>query len=347
MRKSQLIIILVIGLLFLSACNAEPQQDSGKLSVVATTNIIGDVVANIGGEAIELTVLIGIGQNPHSFEPTPQDLAAIETANLVFVNGLDLEEVLVDAIDETATGTVIAVSDGIEFLAFGEAEHDDHDDHDEADHDDHDEAEHDNHDEAEHDDHDEAEHDDHDGHDHANDPHFWMDPNNVIAWAENIAEALIDADPANADAYQANADAYIVGLQAVDAYIREQTSKIHEHDRKIVTDHQTLGYFAEEYGYEIVGAVIPGTTDSGGASAGEVAELAELMQAEEVKTIFIGESAGQGMQDLAQALADEIGGEVQIISILTGSLAPEGQEGDTYLGFLRYNIDKIVAGLSD
>ena len=90
--------------------------------MVATTSIIGDVVANIGGDAVDLTVLIGIGQNPHSFEPTPRDLAAVETADLIFVNGLDLEEVLMDAIYKTARGTIVTVSDGIEPLPFGEDE---------------------------------------------------------------------------------------------------------------------------------------------------------------------------------------------------------------------------------
>lgn len=318
MKKNPLLILLfLLGLIGLSACGANPTQDSDKLSVLATTSIIGDVTANIAGDAVDLTVLIGIGQNPHSFEPAPRDLAAVETADLLLINGLDLEEVLIDAIYKTADGMIVTVSDGIEPLPFGEDDHAGEDDLG-----------------------DEEEH-------ATGDPHFWVDPNNVIIWVENITRTLSDADPANAAVYQANAEAYLSELQELDAYIHQQTARIPEADRKIVTDHHSLGYFAEEYGYRIVGAVIPGTTDTGGASAGEVAELARLMQAEDVRVIFIGDTAGQGMQDLAQALADEIDGDVKIITLLTGSLAPQGQPGDTYLEYIRYNIDQIVSGLTD
>ncbi|MBN2043575.1 MAG: zinc ABC transporter substrate-binding protein [Anaerolineales bacterium] len=320
MRKFWYIIfLLVIGLILLAACGAEPQQDNSKLAVVATTSIIGDVVANIGGDMIELTVIVGIGQNPHSFEPTPKDLAAIETADVVFINGLDLEEMLVEAIDDIATGVVASVSIGIDPLPFGDDQY--------ADHRDDEQEEEDNH--------------------TAGDPHFWVDPNNVIVWVENIARVLSEADPVNAVGFNENAAAYSVELNALDAYIRQQTAQIPEEERKIVTDHHSLGYFAEEYGYQIIGAVIPSTSDTGGASAGEVAELAGLMKAEDVRAIFIGETAGQGMQNLAEALAEEVGGAVQIITLLTGSLAEAGEPGDTYLGYLRYNTDQIVAGLAN
>ncbi|MFN2146306.1 MAG: metal ABC transporter substrate-binding protein [Anaerolineales bacterium] len=314
MKKfTPIILWLLLGAFILTACGANPAQDSGsgKLNVVATTSIIGDVVANISGDAVDLTVLIGIGQNPHSFEPTPRDLAAVETADVIFVNGLDLEEVLMSAIEKTATGTVITVSNGINPLPFGEDGHAD------------------------------------EGNHATGDPHFWVDPNNVIIWAENIAQALSDADPANAAAYQTNAESYIGELHDLDTYIRQQTATIPEADRKIVTDHNSMGYFAEEYGYRIVGAVIPSISDTGGASAGEVASLANLMIAENVRVIFIGDTASQGMQALAQALADEIGGEVKIVTLLSGSLAPQGQPGDTYLDYLRYNTDQIVAGLGN
>ena len=329
-KKLYLFSILLIGLITLTACGGntavEINDHQGeialpeisavglhagqKLAVVATTSIIGDVVANIGGEMIDLTVLIAIGQNPHSFEPTPRDLAAVEDADLLFVNGLDLEEVLMEAIYNTASGVVVPVSAGIELLAL------------DGDHADEEEAH------------------------TAGDPHFWVDPNNVIVWAENIAKVLRTADPANENIYRENAESYIAELQDLDRYIREQTALIPEADRKIVTDHHSLGYFADEYGYQIVGAVIPSTTDSGGASAGEVAALAELMADQDVRVIFIGDTAGQGMQNLAESLAKEIGGEVRIITLLSGSLAPQGKPGDTTLGYLRYNTDQIVSGLT-
>ena len=286
-----------------------------KLAVTATTNIIGDVTANIGGDAIELNVLIEIGQDPHSFEPTPQDLAAIEDADLILVNGLDLEEVLVDAIGNVSEGPVVPVSAGIEVLEPAD-EDDDHEDEGEEDH------------------------------AHATDPHVWVDPNNVMVWVENIAWALSQADPANAASYQANAAAYLDELRALDEYIRQQAARIPEGQRKLVTDHGLYSYFADEYGFEIIGTVIPSFTSTAGASAGDVARLVGVIEAEGVPAVFIGATANQGTRRLAEALADEVGEQVRVLPLLSGSLAPSGEPGDTYIGYMRYNIDQIVLGLA-
>jgi len=293
--------------------SAVPLAGGEKLNVAATTNIIGDVVANVGGEAIDLTVLIEIGQDPHSFEPTPQDLAAIEDADLVFVNGLDLEEVLVDAIENVASGAVAPVSAGIEPLDKAEEG---------------------------------GEHAEEEDHNHAADPHFWVDPNNVIVWVENIARALSDADPANQAVYQRNAENYLDDLRALDDYIRAQVSRVPEGQRKLVTDHGLYGYFAEEYGFEIIGTVIPSFTSTAGASAGDVARLVGLVKETGVPAVFVGATASQGTRSLAEALAEEVGSEVRVLPLLSGSLAPAGEPGDTYLGYMRYNIDQIISGLA-
>lgn len=316
MRRN-LLLILILTLALLASCSPLTSEDSGKLTVVVTTNIIGDVVSNIGGDSINLTTLIGTGQDPHSFEPTPRDLAAIEDADLVFINGLDLEEILVHAIENTATGKVITVSAGI-----GPLEEEDHHENEGA--------------------------EDEDDHGHAaGDPHFWVDPNNVMIWVENITNALSAADPANDAIYAANSTAYLEELHSLDTYIREQTDAIPAENRKLVTDHGLYGYFAEEYGYQIVGAVLPTFTTTAGASAGDVAELAELISAKNVTAVFIGTTASQGTQNLADALSEELSGQIQVLPLLSGSLAPEGQPGDTYLGYMRYNIDQIVLGLAD
>jgi ABC-type Zn uptake system ZnuABC Zn-binding protein ZnuA len=291
--------------------------DAGEqLRVVATTNIIGDVVANVGGDAIDLTVLMDIGQNPHSYEPTPRALAAIEDAHIVFVNGLDLEEVLMESIRNTAvTGVIVPVSAGIETLELMDDAHAVGEEHE---------------------------------HDHSGgDPHFWLDPNNVIVWVENIEHVLAEADPANREIYESNAEAYIAELEALDSYIREQVALIPEANRKLVTDHGLFSYFADEYGLEIVGAVIPSFSTTAGASAGDVANLVELIQEEQVPAIFIGTTAGQGIQNLAEAISDELGSEIKVLPLLTGSLAPEGEPGDTYLGYMRFNIDQMVSGLAE
>jgi ABC-type Zn uptake system ZnuABC Zn-binding protein ZnuA len=279
-----------------------------KLRVVATTNILGDVVANVGGDAIDLTVLIGLGQDPHTYQAVAGDLAAIEDAHVVFVVGLNLEESLIDTIDNTASGPVVPVSAGIELIAFAG------------------------------------------GHEHeaaAYDPHFWMDPNNVIVWAENIADVLSAADPANADAYAANAAAYIDELETLDAYIRQEVARIPEANRKLVTDHLAFGYFADEYGFEMIGTVVPGATTTAEPSAGDMADLVEQIKAEGVKAIFVGTSSSERLEQLARLIAEEAGTEVEVLALYTGSLDEPGTPGATYLGMMRYNIDRMVEGLAD
>ena len=281
-----------------------------RLSVVASTSIVGDVVANVGREAIDLIVLIGSGQDPHSYEPTPRALKDVEEADLVFVNGLYLEEGLLEAIQDTVSMPVVAVSAGIAPLELqGEDEH--------------------------------AEE-----HLRGEDPHFWMDPNNVIVWVENIRHVLSEADPGSRKAFKANADGYIEKLEELDAYIRERVQRIPENARKLVTDHHVLGYFAEEYGFQVIGAVLPNVSTSAEASAGQMAELIELLRREGVTVIFVGSTAGQGLQKLADAVAGELGENVSILPIMTGSLAPQGTRGDTYLEYLEHNVDQIVLGLS-
>ncbi len=268
-----------------------------KLSVIASTSIVGDVVANVGGDAIDLRVLIGIGQDPHSYEPTPRALASVEHAHVVFVNGQHLEEGLMDVIESTARVPVVPVSAGIEPLGFG-------------------------------------------------DPHFWTDPTNVIVWVENIKDVLSKADPRNHKTYVANAEVYRAKLRELDDRIRRLTAGIPVRDRKLVTDHHMLRYFADEYGFEVMGAILPSTSTNAEASARETAELVELLRKEGITSIFVGSTAGRGLQRLADAVTREIGADVRMLTLLTGSLAPKGREGDTYLGYIEFNVAQIVKGLS-
>ncbi|MCB2178504.1 metal ABC transporter substrate-binding protein [bacterium] len=289
--------------------------EEGQLPVVVTTTtIITDVVTQVGGENIQLTGLMSPGQDPHSFEMTPKDAVIIEQADLIFVNGLDLEESLMTTIEANATGTIVPVSAGITPLAMdGHADEEDGEE----------------------------------DHEHTGgDPHFWVDPNNAIVWTQNIADVLSAADPQHQETYQQNAANYIEQLQAMDAYIREQVATIPEENRKMVSDHQLFGYFADEYGFEVSGAVIPSLSSLAEPSAGDMASLIETINQEDVPAIFIGATATTSTQGLSASIAEEAGRPVQVITLLTGSLAPAGEEGDTYLDYLRTNIDRITSGLT-
>ncbi|NQT59585.1 MAG: zinc ABC transporter substrate-binding protein [Bacteroidetes bacterium] len=294
-------------------------QAGEKLQLIASTTIIGDVLSHVAGDAADIEVLMIPGQNPHSFEPVPGNLRSVEKADLIFVNGFDLEENLLDVIQAAAAGYIVPVSSGLSLLSFtGEvASGDDKEVH-------------------------EHEHE----HEHG-DPHVWMDPNNVIHWVKNMMAVLSSADPQHADSYRENGESYIAELAEMDAYIKEQVDLLPEENRMLILDHQMFNYFADAYGFTTIGALIPGTTDNAEPSPKAVAGLVKLIQENHVPALFVGRTASEGLQKLAETVVAEAGTNVMILPTLTGSLTSSGERGDTYLDFLRYNTEQIMKGLGE
>jgi len=314
-------------------------DEATPLAVVATTSIVGDVVRQVAGDAAEVTVLMEIGQNPHAWEPTPRAIGLMEDADILFLNGVGLEEGLLEIIDSIPTGQVVEVSEGIEIIG---GDHDHDEDHGEANDHDHDHGEGDDHEE-----HEEHEEHDEDHHHAAGDPHVWFDPNNVIVWVDNIEGTLVATDPANAATYRANAERYREELRALDREIVEAVAAIPPERRQLVIDHVALSYFARRYGFENLGTVIPTVTDQAEPSPRDIAELVEAVRAEEISAIFVGGTASRGLRAMTEAVAAEVGRPVEVRELLTGSLTAAGGRGDTYLGFVRYNTRQIVEGLSN
>jgi ABC-type Zn uptake system ZnuABC Zn-binding protein ZnuA len=308
MQKNLLILgMLILGL---AACAPQPQATSpdGRLRVVATTSIVGDVVSQIGGERIDLKVLLPLSADPHSYAPTPREIAGLTQADLVFVNGAGLEEFLAPLLEDPALqGKIVSVSEGIELLALQEAAHPEE----------------------------EAEH----GHE-GGDPHTWTDPNNVIVWTENIARALAQADPEGQAVYQANRQAYQARLGELDGWVRQQIASIPAENREIVTDHLVYGYFARRYGFTQVGAVIPGFSTLAEPSAQELAALVNSLRDLKVKAIFVGRTVNP---NLAQQIAADTG--VKLVSLYDGALSEPGGEADSYLAYIRYNVSAMAAAL--
>ncbi len=301
--------LILLASLLLAACGTPATSSnisSSKLKVVASTTIIGDVVAQVGGDLIQLTVLFPPGADPHSFEPRPQDIAALSKAQVVVLNGLDLEKSLEPALEANVKGTIVYASEGIDVLAFegGEQEGEEH------------------------------------NHHKGSDPHTWMDPNNVIVWVKNIATALGEADPANAKAYQANADAYIAELTELDGWILTQIEQIPVERQKLVTDHRVFGYFVDEYGLEQVGAMVGSFSTNAAPSAQELAALEDEIKAQGVPAVFVGTTVNP---ELAEQVAQDTG--VKLVYIYTGSLSEPGGEADSYIKFMRYNVNAIVEAL--
>ncbi len=181
-------------------------------------------------------------------------------------------------------------------------------------------------------------------HDHEHgefDPHTWMSPLNVIIMTENIRDALVAADPANAAVYEANAQAYITELEALDAYIREQVATIPEANRVLVTTHELFGYFARDYGFTLLDSALGAVTTGAEPSAGQIALVIEEIRESGVPAIFV---ENVGNPALMQQIADEAG--VELASALyTHGLGPAGSGAETYLDMMRQNIDIIAEAL--
>jgi ABC-type Zn uptake system ZnuABC Zn-binding protein ZnuA len=184
----------------------------------------------------------------------------------------------------------------------------------------------------------------HEGEDHEHgelDPHIWHDPNNGIVMVEHVRNALAAADPDHAETYTANAEAYFAELTALDAYIREQIATIPEANRILVTSHDTFGYFADEYDFEVLNVLGSLSTETADPAAGEIAELVAEIQASGVPAIFTENITNP---DLVEQVAAEAGVTVAP-SLYTDALGQPGTPGETYLGLLRYNVDTITEAL--
>ncbi len=174
----------------------------------------------------------------------------------------------------------------------------------------------------------------------AGDPHMWLDPNLVITYVKNIRAGLTDADPEGADVYQTNADAYIAQLEDLDAWITQEVAHIPAERRLLVTNHEALGYFAERYGFQIVGTLLQSASSGASVSAQELSAVIEEINATGAPAIFLDEVENG---NLAQQIAEETG--VLIVDDLHLESLTDGAPAGTYIGMMRYNVMRIVEAL--
>ncbi|MGH9233313.1 MAG: metal ABC transporter solute-binding protein, Zn/Mn family [Acidimicrobiales bacterium] len=175
------------------------------------------------------------------------------------------------------------------------------------------------------------------------DPHFFTDPARMADAAEALADVLMDAVPALDDeAFRDRADAYVAELRRLDAEVEAVLAAVPPERRTLVTTHDVLGYFADRYGFELVGAIVPSPTTQGAASAGALDELAATIAAEGVPAVFADTSSST---DLVDALADEVG-DVAVVDLYSESLGEPGSGADTYAGMVRTNAERIAEALA-
>ena len=322
------ILALSIVLIACTGGSAEagcPEIDGREINVVATTPMIGEFVSQVGGDNINLTVLMPAEADPHTYDPAPQDAGTIADADLVFYTGLKYEPAaLVKLLENSAcSAEVLAeVGENVFPIEFKEGGHDDH-------HDDHDEEGHDDHEEG---------HDDHAGHDHgAYDPHFWFDPNRVAYAAEYIESKLVEFDPSNASEYEAAGKAYVTELKGLVGQVSELISTIPSQNRKLITTHESLGYLEAKFGLEVLSTIIPSLDSANEISPSQLVGVIDVIEDNNVKVIFI---EAEAPSVYAETIVAETG-----IKAVEGLWVETLKEGQSYSEFLFDAVELIVENL--
>lgn len=173
------------------------------------------------------------------------------------------------------------------------------------------------------------------------DPHFWMDPNNVIRYVENIRDGLIEADPQGRQVYMDNAASYIIQLRSLDAWITDQVAQIPSDYRLLVTNHESLGYFASRYGFIVIGSIIPSISSESVPTASQLAALVDQIRASGARAIFMETGANT-------ELADQISSETNVklvVNLYTASVSDSNGPAPTYIDMMKYNVAQIVNAL--
>ena len=289
-----------------------------KLRVVATTSLVADVARRVGGDAITLTTLMPLGVDPHSYAPTPQDLRALNDAHVILINGLGLEEALIPMLTELENPVpVVSVNAGMAPLTYAEGtEAQVVASEEEAD----------------------ATAEDAE---HLLDPHTWLSVNNVLIWVDNVAATFAMLDTVHVDSFFSNAGAFQDELTALDTELREQIETLPDEQRKLVTDHQELNYFAQDYGFEVVGAIIPGVSTMTASTAQQLAAIQDAITAAGVSAIFVGENVDNSV---VNQLANDLG--LEVVKLYLSSLSDADGPAPDYPTLMRYNVGLIVDALS-
>ncbi len=294
--------LIAVGAL-LAGCGSSG-AGNGQLQVVATTTQIGDFVRQVGGNAVSVDQILQPNTDPHEYEPRPSDVAGAAEAKLVFANGDELDSWVEQVVSDSGSDAeVVDLGAIVPERRPGESS----------------------------------------GAESSRyDPHWWHDPRNAEAAVAAIERHLAAADPSHRREFERNARAYQAKLRALDAGIAGCMSAVPAGHRKLVTDHDAFGYFADRYGIEVVGAVIPSQTTQAQPSAKDLAALAKLIERERVKAIFPESSLSP---KVAEAIADQTGASADH-SLYGDTLGTEGSSGATYLTMEAANANAMVRGFT-
>ncbi len=295
--------VIALAALLLSA----PTGAADRIPVVATFSVIGDMLANVGGDRVDLKTIVRAGGDCELYQPTAADVATLASARAVFINDLneEFEPWLEPLLKQAAfTGTKIVVTRGARTLTE-EEEHPVSGRQLPA----------------------------------AIDQHAWLDPRNGIIYVRNIAEALARLDPAGAADYRAHAAAYTTQIQAVDDWARQEIAGVPAGKRRALSSHDSLQYIARAYGITLLS--VNGWTNKSEPSAAELAKLARQIRAEHVRALFLDSITDpRTMQRIAGETGAIIAG-----TLYGDSLSPAPGEADSYINMLRHDVSTLKAGM--
>ena len=293
------ITLLALAVLFTQASPALGASDSGKKTIVVTYSILGAIVRDLVGDSAVVIVPMPNGQDPHEWEPSAKDIEIINKASLVVRNGLNLEEGMEKTLQQAEKSGVkfFTASDHIKVHRVGPGEGIPTGDPDQA--------------------------------VGAKDPHLWMDPT-VMKMIEQALAARLKAD-LRIDVSDRARD-LATRLDGLDQEIARAVAQVPQANRRLVTGHESMGYFAQRYGFRLVGAIIPSLTSQAQVSAAKLASLKKVIRENQVKAIFTELGTAPAV---AQAIGKETG--VRVIELATHTLSADG----SYFTFMR-NLTKAI-----
>jgi zinc/manganese transport system substrate-binding protein len=302
-RAQRLVIFAVVTILL--GCG--PTSAAERIKVVATFSVIGDMVANVAGDKIDLVTLVGPAGDTELFKPSLADGKSVAEAKIVFMNDLndEFEPWLEPLLKQVRfSGAKIIVSRGVKtFTSVEERAPRNKSAEEEI------------------------------------DQHAWLDPKNGVIYVRNIAAALTKGDPANAADYRARADVYIKELQGLDAWARAEIAALPAAKRRFLASHDSLQYLAKAYGITLLS--INGWTNNSEPSAAELARLAQQVRQERIHALFLDSITDpRAMEQVAKETGATIGG-----TLYGDALSKPGEDADTYLKMLRHDVTTLKAGM--
>jgi ABC-type Zn uptake system ZnuABC Zn-binding protein ZnuA len=311
-RTARITVPALVGSLALlvAACGGadgtSAASEDGRLRVVTTVAPITSIVSAVGGDLVAVEGIVPEGTNSHTFEPPPSAAAVLAGADVLFANGLELEEPTKDLAEANLGDDAVLVELGNETIGPDEYRYDFSFPEDGG----------------------------------KPNPHLWTNPPMAGRYAEIVRDTLVERDPDNAAAYDENYAAFAARVDELDAAVREATATVDRAQRKLLTYHDAYAYFADEYGWEVIGAIQP--SDFAEPSPQEVADLITQVRDTGVPAIF-------GSEVFPSPVLEQIGDEagVRYVDVLRDDDLP-GEPGDdehSWLGLMRFDYITMVSSL--